>query len=409
MLRSVLVPALLLSLLAFEAAAFALPRPLAAVFVGYCLWLLFVRKQRAELATVLVLLLVAFLGVEVFVRLNADAIFYREHEKWALAGRYKADVDDTVPVRFGDLVAMDPARREALAEPRRLTFVTDGDGFRNRADHAQQPYVILGDSFATTVGSSQEDILVEQLERALPGTFSSRAYPGTPNEYENTALRFLEEHPEGARFLWFVFEGNDFEIPNGKESKPRPPSRLDVWRARLDPLALPFMATRVLKILGKVAEAQVDKALGKSRPTQVSVATVGGRELGFFDEYVARTREPKLAISIVGSPEVLERTACVFFIPDKHRVYHPWLEDAAPIPEPAAGFVGLAEYFGARGIRVVDLTPALRRAAASALERGRFVYWRDDTHWNGEGIAGVVDEVKACVAQDRAARGAPGG
>ena len=37
------------------------------------------------------------------------------------------------------------------------------------------------------------------------------------------------------------------------------------------------------------------------------------------------------------------------------------------------------------GITALDLRPALRKEAARLLPRGEFVWWRDDTHWNGHG------------------------
>ena len=47
----------------------------------------------------------------------------------------------------------------------------------------------------------------------------------------------------------------------------------------------------------------------------------------------------------------------------------------------------------AGGIAVVNLIQALRVAAKAGLERHEYVYWRDDTHWNGRGVAIAAAEI----------------
>ncbi len=39
------------------------------------------------------------------------------------------------------------------------------------------------------------------------------------------------------------------------------------------------------------------------------------------------------------------------------------------------------------GVKYLDLTDDLLDGAEKLMADGKFVYWRDDTHWNGEGIS----------------------
>jgi hypothetical protein len=50
-------------------------------------------------------------------------------------------------------------------------------------------------------------------------------------------------------------------------------------------------------------------------------------------------------------------------------------------------------------IKNIDLTEALRQRAKSLFDMGKSVFWRDDTHWNGEGMAVAADAIASCLAQ----------
>ena len=307
---------------------YAMPWIIAAPFVLLCLWL-YTRKQRAELAMMLVSLLLAFACVEAYVRMDADNIFYREHEKWALKGRYRADVHDKIHVRHGDLVAMDPSLLNALAEPHDMEFITDSAGFRNAQDYAGEPYVVLGDSFAASTGTTQADTLTAQLNAAQPKTFYSRGFPGAPKDYEANAWLFVHSTPSDARFVWFVFEGNDFNFPEEQTAPPHLPTAKDWWSDNFSTRSLPFLATRFFTLLQKSAQTHMNAA--KEMPSPVAIYKIAGIPVGFYKPYIDAATEKKLDLRMLGTPEIMSRTACIFFIPDKYRVYKQYGLAKAPI------------------------------------------------------------------------------
>jgi hypothetical protein len=89
----------------------------------------------------------------------------------------------------------------------------------------------------------------------------------------------------------------------------------------------------------------------------------------------------------------------VVLVPRKYTVYAPLLAEP-----PLDGDVGaralerLARRLYAEDVPVVDLTAALREAATRALAAGRTVYFRDDTHWNAEGIGAAAGVLARRVA-----------
>ena len=75
----------------------------------------------------------------------------------------------------------------------------------------------------------------------------------------------------------------------------------------------------------------------------------------------------------------------VVFIPTKYRVYHD-LDKNLPLEILQKGY----EKFSTE---VIDLTPVLKSAAIEKSKQGKFVFWRDDTHWNGMGIEAVANHL----------------
>jgi len=87
----------------------------------------------------------------------------------------------------------------------------------------------------------------------------------------------------------------------------------------------------------------------------------------------------------------------VVIVPEKFTVYAPLL--AWP-RTPAEGDVlleqlerRLREMF----VRVVNVAPAFRAAAAELAEHHQYIYWQDDTHWNECGVTIAVAEFRAQI------------
>jgi hypothetical protein len=52
----------------------------------------------------------------------------------------------------------------------------------------------------------------------------------------------------------------------------------------------------------------------------------------------------------------------------------------------------------AANVPVLNLTPLFREQAASLLARDEYLYWLDDTHWNGEGIREAAQAITNSTA-----------
>jgi hypothetical protein len=85
----------------------------------------------------------------------------------------------------------------------------------------------------------------------------------------------------------------------------------------------------------------------------------------------------------------------VILVPSKYTVYQPLIKDA-PKTNKSEAFEELRNRV--KDMPVVNTTAALQQAAAEGLEHGSLLYWRDDTHWNGDGVRVAADQLQAQYA-----------
>jgi hypothetical protein len=326
-----------------------------------------------------------------------ERIYYRFQERFStwsprLGHRaYQPDVDFRSREPFGDLQLF---TSEPIAEPRDVRFRSDSDGFRNDHDYAGEPWVLVGDSFVAGAGLSQEDLL--QVKLAPRGI---RAYnlgqPGDLLDYEVYWRSFGARHGGPARLVLFLFEGNDF--PGDGTARLRPP-----WRIALDEgvrdVTAPLTRLSTYRVTRSLAARFA--ANGEDHGAQTQVFSLVGARLAFFTPYMHQARSaaiegaaPVDAAFARLAPEI----AAAFFIPTKFRVYHPWLSAAREQPLPNASWQHLARLCEEFRVSCTDLTPALMRRSEALLAAGRFTWWRDDTHWNGQGVDAAAEVVASVL------------
>ena len=86
----------------------------------------------------------------------------------------------------------------------------------------------------------------------------------------------------------------------------------------------------------------------------------------------------------------------VVLVPHKYSVYYPLLSGSAPAPgDSVHPLTQLATELRNDRVDVLDLTPRLQLEARNASASHRYIYWRDDTHWNAEGVAIAAEAIRA--------------
>jgi hypothetical protein len=312
-----------------------------------------------------------------------DRIYYRPDEKYVRFDyqnshrRFAPNVRVERDVPHGDLRAM--TAEENDEPPRRVAFRTDRDGFRNDRDYHGQRWLLVGDSFVTGHGNSQEDLLVTQLGRDHGIDAYSLGNTGNLSDYLAYVRGFRKRYGDEARVLLFIFEGNDFEPTHARaEHVVR-----RYWR-RYYRMFSGLNTYRVTMSLYKRYLRRHDVYEGGA----VMLADVAGRRMMFYRPYVevAEQRSPPdmagFDDTLLALGPSIER---VYFIPTKYRVYYRQLQPHGSLPNTQWNY--LSGLCARLELRCTDLTEPLVRESERLLAQGRFTWWRDDTHWNRHGIA----------------------
>ncbi|MFC1705809.1 hypothetical protein ACFL59_03190 [Planctomycetota bacterium] len=321
-------------------------------------------------------------------------IYYRPHELLAVYdddrghSRYRPNVQLTMDTPHGDLQTMTTM---PIAVPRRVVFQTDPEGFRNRRGAEGSDYVAVGDSFVAGTGTTQEDILTEQLRRKHRLHVHNLAHAGDVTDYDRLIASFTERHGVASPVLLFLFEGNDFVWLKRKGGPGAPfAARLSHgWKEYFKLLSTTGIYRTMRSLRDRLKHRSDIRASKKVR-----VEDLGGETLAFYVPYILvseRATCPRLPELEALLTRLRRRIAAVFFIPTKHRVYESWLRPEQPLPH--AQWAYLTTICGSRDVRCIDLTEPLVRRSKELVEEGLFTFWPDDSHWNGHGIAVAAEAV----------------
>lgn len=382
--RTKLLPfALAVVLLGHALLFYGLPLPaLVTLWLLLSIWL----YQAGPVAAVLAAFSIAFftLLLNVFISVSGleRSIYYRPHEQMKaddadFGSTFKPNTQTSMNALFGDIEAFEKA---GIKEPHEIAYVTDNLGFRNPTDYRGQNFVLVGDSFLAGANDTQSCLITEQLRQHHGLDTYNLAFPGNMDEYVQRIRAFRNAKGKDFKMALFVFEGNDFQPFTNSPVEKR--TFLKSYHALFKQRSL-WRYTRWLYL-----RAHEKKTGGARIPL---VRQINREAMAFLssDPYLAGNRTPpdESYLHFVDALNILKPNLVqIFFIPVKYRVYAKWIAEK---PLPNAQLEYLQQAAKQAGIPVFDLTPTLVQEAERLLPQGQYVYWRDDTHWNCNGMRAV--------------------
>lgn len=326
------------------------------------------------------------------------SISYRPHEKYTIGKRYESNINETEATAFGDLCAISGAQNEQQcpfsAGKRTAKFETDSRGWKTSEALEGSDFVIVGDSFLAALGGDGNNAqLGQELKRITGKKFYEAAHPGDPGDYLLRVDELERENPIGKKYILLIFEGNDLAVKSksvGFSFRPYQPEGnplLFKVRHMLDRLVYDLKNPPIAKLLSIYLESE---RLQRLRSTHVAADAsftirIHNKLHAFGVNNQLVSRDPDLSLPMSMDPNEMgyigKNIKCVVFVPTKYSTY---LADESLFerhPKLQHDFTGLTK----SGIRVIDLTPSLRRAARSG-NSDQDIWWTDDTHWNRNGI-----------------------
>jgi hypothetical protein len=345
-------------------------------------------------------LLAAIFVVDVAARfVPVDSLTFRA---WEALSRYRPPGAAFEPNRryvrdwsYGDAAAMGnlPDLRQYRAE----AFTTDTRGFRNAGSASEQaPAAILaGDSFA--VGSGVEDGAT--LSTALSSALSCTVYNAAGVPPDPDRLRALARDLGMRRGLVLHAYAEEVEPPSVPTSTKRALNRRIVETSstvnRLAGLVRGFVLVSPLRIASEKAIKQIsdDTILPNTYAAHVVRGRLSnGDAMLFVASKLDFVRSRRVASAEYWTWLQHELRAdhlelLVVLVPSKYTVYRSVLIEPAARPDEQRNFLAtLHDALLTAGVPVINLTQPLAREAARRAEAHEYLYWRDDIHWNREGI-----------------------
>lgn len=354
--------------------------------------------------------LIALLATCVFVDrvapfvLPRSAYYFRPWEHMTGGHRYGIPrTGESITMNgYGDLANM--LGVSSFRSRREITFTMDEEGHRNApgTQHTDPEVLVVGNSFITGAGNTDEETFTSQLQRGTD--LKITAYAPV-----NMSV-FLAENMESPKvvILGIVernllgFNGEIIKL-NADTSCFREVSereqRIEAVKDSVKTVIKNFVEYAQLSLLRRLSQQLYQEMrfalTGKHSPNVV----IGkdGKTLFFSKAVRLRNHDAqdrklgKVVDAIIHVRNCLSERGIEFIfipIPDKANIYADAVHDDIGwvSPEPLEQ---LHDALRAEGVTVVPLLLAFR----SAKEEGKQLYWSDDTHWNQEGIGLAVEEV----------------
>jgi hypothetical protein len=304
------------------------------------------------------------------------------------------------PLTYGDLARM--ANIRDRNERRSLRFSTDALGFRNVETSGPVAGILFGDSFAMA-GDDDRETLSAQLGQRIGCTIYNAASPDDEFRRPDLALVRSLAKRIGMANGFVIVEQVERRAVESRSPRERPVRGRfrQAWSRFWRQLGTLTRDSPVKRFAENVMRSIRDDRILPNNylDNVVQVKLRNGVPMlflpGEFKTYEV-TRLPPLDYWTKLNQELgkVEFKLLVVLVPNKHTVYRHLLEGEQKQPRGDQDLLSeIASALRAAGISAIDLTPALRRQADAAFKQNKYIYWRNDTHWNADGVGIAADEI----------------
>ena len=328
---------------------------------------------------------------------------YNSHDKYTdpANNRYEKNIDAEEVKLYGDLCAKEGTYELCSFSDgkRRHQFKTDQYGYKTKGNIDNADLVFIGDSFLAASGGDDMSEQFGSIFQSLTGIkVYEAAHPGNINDYNNRHLFFKEKNPN-AKFVYLLFEGNDFIYPKTHISALSPKTKpLHHLRFIYVPIGNSTSKFPLTKLVFTMLKAWKAKSTAGRENSQVLFKELNtGRKQAFYKVYISRTNLDQ-SISNENYTYInnnVESICGIIYVPTASSIYLSESSLQQRHPSLFKQFSMLKE----RGMDIIDLTPYLRKASQKENKKNQ-IWWSDDTHWNSHGIReGVLNslELTRCV------------
>ena len=120
---------------------------------------------------------------------------------------------------------------------------------------------------------------------------------------------------------------------------------------------------------------------------------IGNKVVGFYNTDYEINNE--YVTYIFQNKKILERVDGFFFIPIKLRIYSDYIDSVKIDTNNPLKY--LKNSYSQINKPVYDLTKVMKFSVSKYLSEGKYLYWRDDTHWNHYGIYESMNYINSII------------
>jgi len=365
----------------------------------------------------IMLMIATFIGNFLLIKnFNEDSFYYRALEKFFINKKknYIKNINYKTLMPHGDLGAMDVCNNFLdIAAPRNQLFITDENGFRNdRHKIYESDIIFVGDSFIAGTSNSQEHVPANIFEDLTKQKTYSITSISTPKIYEKHIAEQIKKMKSNAKIYLFYFSGNDFDYKflnrneiNNNSSKYNDSfkTKIRFGYERLERNKDKFFIEKISKINDKnifykkirpKSQRFYRKILTKwTEACPVKYKNIQGHKVGFYYNYDIFLNENNHKIKyitshIIEDSNILKKIKKIYYIPTKYEIYQNFFNEEKIVK--FNNFEYLKREYKKFDKEVIDLTQILKNEAEHRLNENKFIYWKDDTHWNIYGIEAAM-------------------
>jgi hypothetical protein len=371
-------------------------------------------SNQWRLGRIIPLILAIAFAVDFSARfISLDWLSFRAWEALARyhapCGPFRANAFYENPLSYGDLAAL--GNLPQYRQYRREIFSTDTFGFRRNSLLKPPPekadILVVGDSFIVGTGVNDDETLSAKLERSLGfGVYNGGGHDTDRQDLDyilalahrlnirkgTVIYEYYQRHSLPSREYLFgdtTSEGANYSCQDWK-------TRFFIWYdGFVDTSPLQIFFQRMFKRL------QNNSILPNSLRSEVTIKTLkNGEPMLFYSRDFVVSRLERRPIDVSGFSNLAAELRkhnlrlVLLLVPTKYAVYRPLLRDDDTEKVDQSSYLDLVEKtLREFQIPVINLLHPFRKKAQEDYQQGRYIYWRDDTHWNSRGVELAAQEI----------------
>jgi len=269
---------------------------------------------------------------------------------------------------------MDPNNKNNI---RTINIKTDNLGFRNNLDFNVTDYILIGDSLFHNHRIDQSNLINSQLNNKSEYKFYNASLTGYDMAHYFETIKFFKNLNKDKKFIMIIFPGNDFlNYEKIKESYSKNLGN-KVLKNYFELKEFFDFYTRIKFITNLLKKSKLEERIDKTH-------NINGENIFFYKRYyvdsdISINFSDKFNIYKEYSPDIL------IIVPSKAQVYCEFLPnyDCNNFNfEKKLSNIPLFE-----NTNILDSTIFFKNEAQKKLLSNNFIFFKDDTHLNEEGLS----------------------